>query len=134
MDQVVLVVQEQQLIHALMGDQVELHHLLDLPVLVAVVAVSAGLQARLVVMAVRLVVVLLVVLVGLLKGEVAAGVEIMLVVAAVQPEQTLTEATVVADQVLLVWQSPQEMEEAVEAAPGLEPQVEVAEQEGAVPE
>jgi hypothetical protein len=39
---------------------------------------------------------------------------------------------VVADQVLLVWQSPQEMEEAVEAAPGLEPQVEVAAQEGAV--
>jgi hypothetical protein len=80
MDQVVLVVQEQQLIYALMGDQVELHHLLALPVLVAVVAVSAGLQARLVVMAVRLVVVLPVVLLGLLKGEVAVGVEMELVV------------------------------------------------------
>jgi hypothetical protein len=62
---------EQQLIRAPMGDLVELHHLLNLPVPVAVVVVLEGQQALLVVMAVRLEAALPVVLEAPLKVVVA---------------------------------------------------------------
>jgi hypothetical protein len=80
-----------------MGDLVELHHLLDLPVPVAVVVVLEGQPALLVVMEVGVARDKLVVLEAPLKVVVVAVVVIVPMVQMVKVEQTLTGVTGVQD-------------------------------------
>jgi hypothetical protein len=108
---------------------VELHHLLDLPVPVAVMVVLKGYQVVLVVMVVLLVVARLVVVERPVLVLVAVAVEMEPVAVLVVLHQQAPAAPGVADHLLLVCQDRQETVAAVEAGVRLGPQVETAEQE-----